>query len=225
MAAEKFLLLARRAGSLWCSTSSTTTTSFSFSFSSSSATHAALARAWTTTAFDSTPTTAPPTPTPTAVVDEAGSSKVDSFQNDSSRRRQRSACDPNYSDKVEALYPTTLKQRRTGARVLQTLFDIIEKDGRLYDVLFVNFGVNFQEVRMSNDNKTAFVLWSSEEGCEDKADKALTKSAGYLRGKLASALPYRRVPNLKFVPDYLTEEEAKLEDIFDRIAEETKRVK
>lgn len=140
-------------------------------------------------------------------------------------KRLRSDCDPLYAEKVEAMYPTTLKQRRVGARVLQALFDVIEKDGRLYDLFFGDLGINFQEVRMSPDRKVAYVRWTAGVGFEDRAEVALNKSTGFLRSKLARALSYRRVPSLVFISDYLTDEEAALEQIFDRIALENKTFK
>ncbi|QDZ24025.1 hypothetical protein HOP50_12g65650 [Chloropicon primus] len=130
-----------------------------------------------------------------------------------------------YTEKVEAVYPTTIQQRKKGARVLQALFDIIEKDGRLYDLLFDELGINFQDIRVSPDGSSAYIRWSAGEGCEDRAEAALGKSAGFLRRRLARSLPYRRAPSIVFVSDYLTEEESRMEDIFDRIAMENEEAR
>lgn len=134
----------------------------------------------------------------------------------------RSETDPWFTEKVEAMYPTTVKQKRMGHRVLQALLDVIEKDGRLYDLFFDDLGINFQDVRIAQDGGTAYIRWSAKKGGETRAEAALERSAGFLRGRLARALPYRRAPRLAFVSDYLTKEEAELEDVFDLIAMENR---
>ena len=92
----------------------------------------------------------------------ARSATTSGFDSDNNRQRKRkkrlrSDCDPLYTEKVEEFYPTTLKQKKVGARVLQALLDVIEKDARLFDLLFDDLGVNLQEVRMTPDSKTAYV--------------------------------------------------------------------
>lgn len=143
------------------------------------------------------------------------------------RRSSRllSETDEHFTEKVEAVYPTTVKQRRKGARVLQALFDVIEKDGRLYDLFFDDLGVHLQDIRVSPDGGAAYIRWSAKPGSEDRAEAALGRSAGFLRRRLARTLPYRRVPSLVFVSDYLTEEEARLEDVFDQIAMENEEAR
>ena len=136
-----------------------------------------------------------------------------------------SETDEQFTEKVEAVYPTTVKQRRKGARVLQALFDVIEKDGRLYDLFFDDLGVHLQDIRVSPDGGAAYIRWSAKPGSEDRAEAALGRSAGFLRRRLARTLPYRRVPSLVFVSDYLTEEEARLEDVFDQIAMENEEAR
>lgn len=105
------------------------------------------------------------------------------------------------------------RQLRAGELVRHALVEILARD-ELRDPDLKGVSITIGEVRASPDlrHMTVFV---SPLGSGDArlVAAALTRSAGYLRGKLGRMITMRVTPDLHFLPDLSYEEAQHIEDL------------
>lgn len=82
--------------------------------------------------------------------------------------------------------------------------------------------ITLTEVRLSKDFKTAVVYFSVLGTAEERkgTERALERSAGYLRHLVAEELPMRRVPALRFQFDATPERADRIDRILHKLEEE-----
>lgn len=82
--------------------------------------------------------------------------------------------------------------------------------------------ITLTEVRLSKDFKTALVYFSVLGTPEERkaTERALERSAGYLRHLVAEELPMRRVPALRFQFDPTPERADRIDRILHKLDEE-----
>jgi len=67
-------------------------------------------------------------------------------------------------------------------------------------------GVRPTSVTLSADMRNARVHWALAAGDRDRAERALARATPWLRAQLATSLETKRVPELRFVCDGVTED-------------------
>lgn len=105
------------------------------------------------------------------------------------------------------------RHQRLGAQIMRTLSELLRyevKDPRLQDV-------SLTAVDLSRDLSVAKVYFSLLNPDDDasKALDGLDKAAGFLRGKLGSAIKVRHVPELRFAHDDSAEHGMKISELID----------
>jgi ribosome-binding factor A len=105
------------------------------------------------------------------------------------------------------------RHQRLGNQVLRSLNELLRfetKDPRLD-------GVSLTAVDLSRDLSVARVYFSLLDPNGDPApvQAGLEKAAGFLRGKLASAIKVRHVPELRFEHDDSAAEGQRISDLID----------
>ncbi|MGE3301957.1 MAG: 30S ribosome-binding factor RbfA [Hyphomonadaceae bacterium] len=93
------------------------------------------------------------------------------------------------------------RQLRAGELVRHALVDILAR-GEIRDPDLQGVSVTVGEVRASPDLKHMHVFVAPLGGGDaEKIARALTRSAGFLRGRLGRAVDLRFTPSLHFIPD------------------------
>lgn len=105
------------------------------------------------------------------------------------------------------------RHQRLGAQILRVLSELLRfetKDPRLE-------GVSLTAVDLSRDLGVARVYFSLLQPDDDPAPalEGLGKAAGFLRGKLGSALKVRHVPELRFIHDDSAGEGMRISELID----------
>ena len=106
------------------------------------------------------------------------------------------------------------RNQRLGNEVLRTLNELLRfetKDPRLG-------GVSLTSVDLSRDLSVARVYYSMLDPNADPepVQAGLEKAAGFLRGKLASAIKVRHVPELRFEHDDSAAEGQRISDLIEQ---------
>lgn len=82
------------------------------------------------------------------------------------------------------------------------------------------YGVCIEEVRMSPDMLTAYVLWSAHPDCEGEAQYELQSRLPKIRASVGKALKARHVPKLEFRRNQLSEAQAAVDRVLNRLKED-----
>ena len=98
---------------------------------------------------------------------------------------------------------------------MRKLLAAIDKDQPI-SKLFDKLGIRFHDIRMVGDK--AFILWTAKHGKEVEARRALKSRTAYLRGKLGGR-GWKRTPGLVWKEDILSDEDADLLDLVERVYE------
>ena len=131
------------------------------------------------------------------------------------RPRRRTDIDPQLAAHNELLDPTSVRQRKVASSVMRKLLAAIDKDQPI-SKLFDKLGIRFHDIRMVGDK--AFILWTAKHGKEVEARRALKSRTAYLRGKLGGR-GWKRTPGLVWKEDILSDEDADLLDLVERVYE------
>jgi ribosome-binding factor A len=108
------------------------------------------------------------------------------------------------------------RQLRVGEELRHALSLILQR-GELRDPALAAVTITVTEVRMSPDlkNATAFVMPLGGRNAVEVLE-ALTRSAGYLRGQLARAVPLRFSPLLGFALDTSFDHASRINELLHR---------
>ncbi|KAL0053825.1 hypothetical protein WJX82_011373 [Trebouxia sp. C0006] len=124
--------------------------------------------------------------------------------------------DLNYRSPTEQIWPASPRQQKVASRVLRALEYALSEPPFL-ETLIKTYGVCIEEVRMSPDMLTAYVLWSGHPDCEEPAQNELQSRLSKIRVSVGKALKARHVPKLEFRLNQLTESQAAVEQELDRL--------
>ena len=103
------------------------------------------------------------------------------------------------------------RSRRVGDQIQRTLSELIRRDVRDPRLK----PITLTDVRVSQDLSHAKVFYSVLGGAKDPAltQEILDDAAVMLRGRLGRSLGLRHAPEIKFEPDTLIEEGARMSDL------------
>jgi ribosome-binding factor A len=106
------------------------------------------------------------------------------------------------------------RQLRAAELVRHALVDILARE-ELRDPELKGVSVTIGEVRASPDLKhmTAFVSSLGPGGDSTKIAQALTRCAGFLRGRLGKSVDLRFTPELHFLPDVSYDEARHIDEL------------
>ena len=110
----------------------------------------------------------------------------------------------------------TQRQLRVGEELRHALAQVLQR-GELRDPALAEVTVTVTEVRVSPDlkNATAYVMpLGGRNGAA--VIEGLTRSAGYLRGQLARAVPLRFSPSLSFALDTSFDHASRINELLHR---------
>ena len=105
------------------------------------------------------------------------------------------------------------RHQRLGTQILRTLNELLRfetKDPRVQ-------GVSLTAVDLSRDLSVARVYFSllNPDDPAEPAQEGLENAAGFLRGKLGTAIKVRHVPELRFFHDDSAEHGARISELID----------
>ncbi|KAL0034407.1 hypothetical protein WJX79_000698 [Trebouxia sp. C0005] len=124
--------------------------------------------------------------------------------------------DLNYRSPTEQIWPASPRQQKVASRVLRALEYALSEPPFL-ESLIKTYGVCIEEVRMSPDMLTAYILWSGHPDCEEPAQHELQSRLSKIRVSVGKALKARHVPKLEFRLNQLSESQAAVEQELDRL--------
>lgn len=107
----------------------------------------------------------------------------------------------------------SVKIDRLNNSFIKIISEIIYNDVKDSDIKFVTI----TDCKITNDLSYAKVYFTSICNDIDKVTCALNKASSFIRGKLASKIEIRKIPELSFVYDESIEYGKKIENIIDRI--------
>lgn len=127
--------------------------------------------------------------------------------------------DVNYRSPTERIWPASPRQQKVASRVIRALESALCETPFL-ETMVKQYGFCVEEVRMSPDMLTAFVLWSAHPEYELSTQKELQQRMSKLRVAMGRALKAKHVPRLEFRLNQLTASQEAVEHELKRLRPE-----
>ncbi|KAL3150598.1 hypothetical protein ABBQ32_000405 [Trebouxia sp. C0010 RCD-2024] len=126
--------------------------------------------------------------------------------------------DLNYRSPTEKVWPASPRQQKVASRVTRAL-ELTLSQPSFLETLVKEYGLCVEEVRMSPDMLTAYVLWSAHPDCEGAAQHELQSRVSKIRASVGKALKARHVPKLEFRLNQPSESQSAVQMVLDRLKE------
>lgn len=107
-----------------------------------------------------------------------------------------------------AMFKQSIPQQRFAARVETALLAAVHSDAQLRANLVERHGLAIDRLRVSEDRRTAFVLWSCAAGREEACKRDVERNAFRIRRAIGNNLGAKHTPRIEFRHNRLPENRA-----------------